>query len=59
MTDDLGSDLDQLIPQPVSDQVLIAFGSSDVRSGSRLFSNSGIDVKLSTLHLPGSLFSPQ
>ena len=29
------------------------------RNGSRLFSNSGLDVKLSTLYLPGSLFSPQ
>ena len=27
--------------------------------GSRLFSNSGLDVKLSMLYLPGSLFSPQ
>jgi hypothetical protein len=46
MTDDLGSDLDQLIPQPVSDQVLIAFGSSDVRSGSRLCGNAEADMIL-------------
>jgi len=31
----------------------------NVAFGSRLFSNSGSDVKLSMLYLPGSLFSPQ
>ncbi len=31
----------------------------DVAFGRRLFSNSGLTVKLSMLYLPGSLFSPQ
>ncbi len=32
---------------------------AEVSYGSSLFSNSGLTVKLSTLYLPGSLFSPQ
>ena len=35
------------------------YGLPYFRFGSRLFSNSGLDVKLSVMHLPGSLFSPQ
>ena len=31
----------------------------NVSFGSRLFSNSGLEVKLSILYLSGSLFSPQ
>ena len=32
---------------------------ANVAFGSRLFSNSGLDVKLSVIFLSGSLFSPQ
>jgi hypothetical protein len=38
---------------------LVCQARFDVSSGSWLFSNSGVGVKLSMLHLPGSLFSPQ
>ena len=40
--------------------ILIAYHTKlNVAFGSSLFSNSGIDVKLSVVCLPGSLFSPR